>query len=234
MRSQYLKCYFLFLSILLCTLAAQAQDLIILNNAEEIPAKVEQIGIDDVTYKKYNNLEGPSYRIPKSTIFIIKYQNGIKEIFTNYTAPAITIQAPVIPTKLTFGSHQFRLNHKAVLTYDEAGELIKKSKNPEAYKFFKTAKTQQTLSKPARIVGLIVGITGTLIVFSLASDENSSSSSSSSSSSNNSSSENNGMAIAATSTVTISGWAAYAYSIILKRKASDGFRKSTDIYNAGF
>ena len=231
MQLQHMKYWFLLINILLGALATQAQDLIILNSAEEIPAKVEQININEVVYKKYNNLEGPSYRIPKSTIFMIKYQNGIKEIYTDHTAPVITVQPQVLaPSKLTFSDHKFRLDRKVIVSYDEAGEMMQKSKNPEAYKIFKIAKTQQTLSKPARVVGLIVGITGTIIAFELATNSNNSNSSSN----NNSSSDDQAMSIAASGTIGIAGWVGYAYSIVLKRKASEGFKKSTDLYNAAF
>lgn len=61
--------------------AVKAQDLIVMKNAEEIQAKVTVVTTDEVSYKKWSNLEGPSYTIPKSAIFYIKYQNGEKEVF---------------------------------------------------------------------------------------------------------------------------------------------------------
>jgi hypothetical protein len=229
MKSQYIKYCLLFLGIFLCTLTCQAQDLIIFNNAEEIPAKVEQVNIDEIVYKKYNNLEGPSYIIPKSMIFMIKYQNGIKEIYTDHTEPVIKAQPHTAPAKLTFANHKFRLDHKAIIDYDEVDQMMQKSKNPEAYKTFKIAKTQQTLSRPARVFGLIAGIAGTIIAFELATTYTDSNSSP-----NNSTNENASITLAATSTIGIAGWVGYAYSIVLKRKASYGFKKSTDMYNAAF
>lgn len=54
-----------------------AQDVITLKNGDEISAKVLEIGIDNVRYKKYSNLEGPTYTIKKSDIFrIITLANG--------------------------------------------------------------------------------------------------------------------------------------------------------------
>jgi hypothetical protein len=58
-----------------------AQDLIILKTGDEIKAKVAEIGIDNVKYKKYDNLSGPVYTLKKSEIFMIKYENGDKDIF---------------------------------------------------------------------------------------------------------------------------------------------------------
>lgn len=74
------KVLILVTSILIVS-AAKAQDLIVMKNAEEILAKVTTITTDNVTYKRWSNLEGPSYTTPKSDIFYIKYQNGEKDVF---------------------------------------------------------------------------------------------------------------------------------------------------------
>ncbi len=62
--------------------AAQAQDVIVLQNADEIQAKVVAITQDQVTYRRWSNLGGPTYTINKSQIFYIKYQNGEKDVMT--------------------------------------------------------------------------------------------------------------------------------------------------------
>jgi len=55
-------------------------DLIILQNAEEIDAKVKVVGEDKIKYKKCSNLKGPLYTKPKSKVFLIKYANGTKDV----------------------------------------------------------------------------------------------------------------------------------------------------------
>ncbi|GHT58889.1 hypothetical protein FACS18945_5060 [Bacteroidia bacterium] len=67
---------------------AFAQDVITLKSGNEIQALVQEIGIDEVKYKKYDNQEGPSYTLKKSEIFMIKYANGSKDVFANEPAPA--------------------------------------------------------------------------------------------------------------------------------------------------
>ena len=67
--------------------AVKAQDIIVMKNAEEIQAKVTAIAPESISYKKWGNLEGPSYTMYKSEIFYIKYQNGDKEIMENITTP---------------------------------------------------------------------------------------------------------------------------------------------------
>jgi hypothetical protein len=59
----------------------QAQDLILKKNGDEISAKIEEVGITEIKYKKFDNQEGPMYTMLKSEIFMIKYANGTKEVF---------------------------------------------------------------------------------------------------------------------------------------------------------
>jgi hypothetical protein len=65
-----------------------------LKNGDEIKAIVQEVGIDDVKYKKYENPSGPTYTLLKSDIFMIKYENGEKDIFVEKKAPEITNAAP--------------------------------------------------------------------------------------------------------------------------------------------
>ena len=60
----------------------QAQDLILKRNGDEINAKIEEVGINEIKYKKFDNQDGPLYTIIKSEVFMIKYANGTKEVFT--------------------------------------------------------------------------------------------------------------------------------------------------------
>ncbi|MEI6851889.1 MAG: FISUMP domain-containing protein [Bacteroidota bacterium] len=80
-----MKPFFAFLLLLGCCLAgsrAFAQDVIILKNGDEIQAKVSVVGTEAVTYKKWDNLNGPDYNQQKSEIFMIKYANGSKDVFS--------------------------------------------------------------------------------------------------------------------------------------------------------
>jgi hypothetical protein len=61
--------------------AALSQDIIVLKNGDEIKAKVQEVGISDVKYKKFENTAGPAYTLLKTEIFMIKYENGAKDVF---------------------------------------------------------------------------------------------------------------------------------------------------------
>jgi hypothetical protein len=65
------------------SLSAMAQDVIVKKNAEEVQAKVKSIGLNEIMYLRWDNLDGPTYYIPKSEVFFIKYANGQKETFAN-------------------------------------------------------------------------------------------------------------------------------------------------------
>jgi len=63
-------------------------DLIILKNGEEIWANVLEIDPENIKYKRCDNPEGPTYFIRRSTVFMIKYKNGSKDVFRD--APPTT------------------------------------------------------------------------------------------------------------------------------------------------
>lgn len=76
-----------FLSFLVATFCAcgfvMAQDTIVLRDANELQAKVTSVGVNEIVYLKWENLEGPSYTIPKKDVFFIKYANGSKDSFVD-------------------------------------------------------------------------------------------------------------------------------------------------------
>ena len=63
------------------SISAFSQDIVIKKNGDEILAKVTEITNDAIKYKKHENIDGPVYSISKLEVFMIRYQNGSKEIF---------------------------------------------------------------------------------------------------------------------------------------------------------
>ena len=68
--------------LIIVVLNGKAQDIIVKTNAEEIKSKVLEVTQTEIKYKKFENLTGPTYSISKSETFMIKYENGIKDVFT--------------------------------------------------------------------------------------------------------------------------------------------------------
>lgn len=60
-----------------------AQDLITTKDGTDIEAKILEVSTSEIKYKKFNNLEGPTFTLPKSDILIVRYENGENEIFNN-------------------------------------------------------------------------------------------------------------------------------------------------------
>lgn len=71
----------LVLSLCLSSLI-YAQDVIVLNDGSSIISKVVEVGSTDVKYKKWSNLEGPTYTLKITEILSVNYQNGEKESFS--------------------------------------------------------------------------------------------------------------------------------------------------------
>lgn len=65
----------------LVSLTTFAQDIIICRNGDEISSKVLKVSKTEVEYKKWTNQDGPAYTIEKAEVFMIKYQNGDKDVF---------------------------------------------------------------------------------------------------------------------------------------------------------
>lgn len=58
-----------------------AQDIIVCKDGSTIKTKVIKVGKSEVEYKMYENPNGPSFRINKSDLQSIIYENGTKDIF---------------------------------------------------------------------------------------------------------------------------------------------------------
>lgn len=66
----------------LCCCIANAQDVIVLKNADEISAKIKEVAPTTVKYVEWDAQDGPDHIINKQDIFFVKYQNGKKEVFS--------------------------------------------------------------------------------------------------------------------------------------------------------
>ena len=75
----------IFIITLFCfsfTISTHAQDKILFIDGTEILSKVIEINNTEIKYKLFDNQNGPTIINLKKNIFIIKYENGTKEVFT--------------------------------------------------------------------------------------------------------------------------------------------------------
>jgi len=63
-----------------------SQDIITKKTGEDIISKVNEITQTEIKYKKFDNLDGPTYSVLKSEVLMIRYQNGTKDIFAENSA----------------------------------------------------------------------------------------------------------------------------------------------------
>jgi hypothetical protein len=67
-----------------------SQDVMVLKNSDEIKAKVVELTDLIIKYKKWENINGPTYNISKTEVLFIRYENGIKEVIgTIENKPAV-------------------------------------------------------------------------------------------------------------------------------------------------
>ncbi|CAN5271256.1 hypothetical protein BH09BAC4_BH09BAC4_07350 [soil metagenome] len=57
-------------------------DQIVLRNGDVVEAKVKEVGVNEIRYKKCDRPDGPDYTISKRDVLSIKYSNGEVERFT--------------------------------------------------------------------------------------------------------------------------------------------------------
>ena len=98
------KVCFALMAALCFSITIQAQDIITLKTGEEIKAKVLEVNINEVKYKKADNVQGPTYTVEKAMIFMIKYEDGSKDIFNTTQAQPQTNQAQ--PQTNQYGNKQ--------------------------------------------------------------------------------------------------------------------------------
>ena len=137
--------------ILICILfgcVLHAQDIITQKDGTDIQAKVTEVGISQISYKKYSNLDGPTYIISKDDVLMITYENGEREI---YTSNNTTNKKSSLPQGvMTYNSWSGKVSIGGVTVENETLELYL---SPEDYSTFKNGKT-------ASIIGGVVGVIG--------------------------------------------------------------------------
>jgi hypothetical protein len=68
----------------------KAQDTLTIRSGENVIVKIIEVGSSEVKYKKIDNLNGPVFAILKSELYLIRYENGSKDDFSNIGKAANT------------------------------------------------------------------------------------------------------------------------------------------------
>ena len=75
------KIYLVLNLILFLFFNSYSQDVITLKTSQDIFSKVIEVSKTEVKYKKFENIDGPTYTISKFDVIMIRYQNGTKDVF---------------------------------------------------------------------------------------------------------------------------------------------------------
>lgn len=212
-----------FLLMFLLPIMSYSQDIITFKSGEEIKVKVEEITPLNVSYKKFENLNGPIYTSKKTEIFMIKFENGTKEIFN--TSEVIVKSQNKKIEQLDYRRARFYLQDSPI-SLKEADEYIKLKNNANAYKTFMEGKKMYSGSKPARVFGMMSGIAGTVVLgfssliysaFGENMDYNS---------------KKDFKTVMITSgVVAVAGWTTFGYGISLNFNSRKKFKESVNILN---
>ncbi|WP_187261418.1 hypothetical protein [Pontibacter beigongshangensis] len=73
------------------------QDVITTRAGLEIQARIFEVGQTEVKYKRFDNLEGPTFIIPKSEILLVLYENGTSDLFSADPQQAAYASATAAP-----------------------------------------------------------------------------------------------------------------------------------------
>ena len=66
-------------------ISANAHDIIMLKNGQEINVKVTEITLSEIKYKLFEHLDGPTRTVAKKDVFVVIYENGTREVFDSTT-----------------------------------------------------------------------------------------------------------------------------------------------------
>ena len=208
MKNLFIFTFLIFLGI---SNYSYSQDLILLKNGEEIKAVVNEVALDIIKYKKFDNPDGPVYTIEKRMVVMITYKNGSKDIFSELPKTEAQKQEKVpqkpVESILTSRNGVVKKNGKNLPVYEV--RLLMEN-NYEALKLYNSG--QKLIS-----VGGVFGYAGIGIVLIAAVVEN-----------KGSLPENNAAMVG-----VIGGVACLGTSMALTFSGRSKVKRSVGIYNSG-
>lgn len=169
-----LKLFSLLASIILCNITNLfSQDVIFLSNGNEIEVKIIKIGDTEIEYKKWSNQDGPTYIEKTSNIFMIKYQNGEKDIFekkqNNVNEQSVVITKPHEDMSIEIVGGRYYYQGKQITTKEQLLDIYKKNNCNNAYNVYESAiqgnksgTIMYCIGLPLAAVGIPLFITGLL------------------------------------------------------------------------
>ena len=153
----------LFVFIVLLGFTSYAQDIITTKKGEDIKAKVLEITIHEVKYKKVENPDSPIYTLLKSDILMIRYENGSKDIFneeSKETAKAEGNRETLSKNRISIVEGDHFLNGEPISGCEMKSILFQDPEAKEIYKSSQRIRTGSTLFA----IGSIICSTASIIL----------------------------------------------------------------------
>ncbi len=153
----------MFILCLFTTFTIYSQDIITKQNGDEIKAKVIEITSAEIKYKRFENINGPIYSMNLKEVFMIKYENGVKDVFTEKNISSN--QNSEIRSDFIILKSGKAYQGDNLLTKQEFSD--KMATNPNANNLFEYGKTLGTVGKIfAYPSAFVFGFTLGLSIFS--------------------------------------------------------------------
>jgi hypothetical protein len=138
-------------------IVASAQDIITLKTGEEIKAKVNEVELNLIKYTKFDDQSGTVYTVYKADVFMIKYENGSKDVFDYHEAkPVVSPSQNEFNNqadgggKLTYIRGNVIRNNQKLRPYEVKAIM---NSNQDALKRYKGGRAFKTLG----IIFLVIG-----------------------------------------------------------------------------
>jgi hypothetical protein len=165
--------YLLSLVFLLFSQLILAQDQIILTSGEEIRGKVTEVGVNEIKYYKAANLNGPVYVLKRSEVFMIKYENGNKDVFNgeirksaeNKKEKHSSLHKEKLSVKNAFFGRRYYEGNQKI---SKASFINKLKTDPEAYDYYSSYSANKGAGRFFSGVSMIGAIYA--VVFSINND----------------------------------------------------------------
>lgn len=179
-----MRCLFLFLLCFSYDLAI-SQDLIIKKNGDEIKCKVEEITADQIKYtfrQATDSVPQELISIDKIDVFMIRYENGTKDVFNNSTSDDYVKIATSPTTTENNYSDKIEVEHGRYYYHNyQIGKnrliaLLKKEKNHEINSHVTNAVLCSVFSPILKFATIPAGVFG-FMALSIAAVDNTASSS---------------------------------------------------------
>lgn len=149
-----MKKIILFFLAFLALQKVQAQDTIVKKSGDVILAKILELNPTNIKYKRKDMPDGPLYIENKSEIMMIKYANGLKEVFNDIVSSTPPVVAPANPQYYTPAppvvkgieswDNQYRYNGHHINEY-ELHDILSKSKDRKVLGFVQQSKNAKKL-----------------------------------------------------------------------------------------